>query len=436
MPYKIVHTPVSSVRADAIAVPTDVVLSTAYKYGLDQRRVERFRSMCPHLEQGSVAVMHQMDSTIKHVVFVIQENKPETSAELASCYQAVFERAAANKWESIALPLFTLSQRTTFPTKTIYDVAIKEIKRALSENDLNIVLSMTEAQNIPVRRGLFDRISDYLKVFVDTPKQHGWADQHIREYRPATMADRDESILFDSVNKLLRPSPFEELSDDEDDFFEFALPDQAELPLPPPASSAEKTAESSHAFFVPSPKPSPAKTPKVVDPYADPRSDEDMEAIYGDRYSKRPRAHRQLKEEWRAYEAPRASYDPTRNRVETEESFSEAVLRIIREKSLSDPECYNRANVSRAVFNKIKQSALYPDSRSYKPSKATALALALALELSLDETNDLLKKAGLALSHSDKGDVIVEYFLVHRIYDIFELNEVLFRFDQPLLGSF
>ena len=88
------------------------------------------------------------------------------------------------------------------------------------------------------------------------------------------------------------------------------------------------------------------------------------------------------------------------------------------------------------MFNKIKQSALYPDSRSYKPSKTTALALALALELSLDETNDLLKKAGLALSHSDKGDVIVEYFLVHHMYDIFEVNEVLFRFDQPLLGSF
>ena len=130
-----------------------------------------------------------------------------------------------------------------------------------------------------------------------------------------------------------------------------------------------------------------------------------------------------------------AGFDPLRGRVVTEEGFPEAVLRLIGEKNMTDPQCYSRANISRAVFNKLKQSALNPAKHTYRPSKTTALALAVALELSLDETDDLLKKAGLALSRSDKGDVIVEYFLVNRIYDIFEINEALFSFDQPLLGS-
>ena len=73
--------------------------------------------------------------------------------------------------------------------------------------------------------------------------------------------------------------------------------------------------------------------------------------------------------------------------------------------------------------------------KGYMPSKRTALALAVALELSLEETEDLLERAGFALSHSQKFDVIVEYFILHGKYDIFEINEVLFRYDQPQLGG-
>ena len=96
---------------------------------------------------------------------------------------------------------------------------------------------------------------------------------------------------------------------------------------------------------------------------------------------------------------------------------------------MSDPEVYKRANLSRKLFSKIRKN------KDYRPSKPTALALAIALRLNLDETKDLIGRAGFALTHSSKFDIIVEYCIQKNIYNIFELNEILFAFDQPLLGG-
>lgn len=112
-----------------------------------------------------------------------------------------------------------------------------------------------------------------------------------------------------------------------------------------------------------------------------------------------------------------------------DEPFNITLLQLIDAKGMANTEVYKRANIDRKLFSKICTG------KGYTPSKRIILALAIAMKLTLPETDDLLERAGYALSHSQKFDVIVEFFIVSGKYDIFEINQVLFQYDQPLLGA-
>ena len=124
-----------------------------------------------------------------------------------------------------------------------------------------------------------------------------------------------------------------------------------------------------------------------------------------------------------------STYDLAGLLDETDAGFSETLLLLIDRTGKKDSEIYKRANVDRKLFSKIR------NNKNYKPSKSTALAFAIALELDLDETKDFIGRAGFALTHSSKFDIIVEYFIKKRNFNIHEINLALFEFDQSLLGA-
>ena len=109
-----------------------------------------------------------------------------------------------------------------------------------------------------------------------------------------------------------------------------------------------------------------------------------------------------------------------------EETFSQRLLRMIDERGMTDSEAYAKAYVDRRHFSKIRKDV------NYVPNKKSVLAFTIALELSLDEAKDLLASAGFALSRSSKTDIIVAYFLQNKIYDMFEINDVLDAYGQPV----
>ena len=161
----------------------------------------------------------------------------------------------------------------------------------------------------------------------------------------------------------------------------------------------------------------------------------DIAAYIDDHYvdahtdSRRERMRRMGVVESRMLTAPMAASGLDEALAHLDAGFSETLLKLIDRSCKKDAEVYRKANVDRRLFSKIRNN---PD---YKPSKPTAVAFAIALELSLPETRDLIARAGYALSPSSKFDVIIEYFITQRDYDIFKINEALFAFDQSLLGA-
>ena len=258
-----------------------------------------------------------------------------------------------------------------FPKEIAMNIAMGAIQEFLLENDMTVYLVVFSKSAVSLSEKLFQRISS----FID---ENYVLEANLKQYGVSNKCNVREQ----QQNLILREQTRRrQILEEEADYS--AAPRADEMTAPSPLASPSAAPEV--------PRPAKASAPRM------------------------------------SLLRPRPSLQDLL--AETDAGFSETLLKLIDRTGKKDSEIYARANISRQHFNKIKN---HP---GYKPTKATAIAFAIALELDLEETRDLIGRAGYALTKSSKFDVIIMYFIRERNYNIMDINTALFEFDQSLLGA-
>lgn len=306
--------------------------------------------------------------------------------QLAACYRNALELAEAHGCESVAFPLIS-SGAYGYPKDQALHVAVGAIGAFLDAHEMTVFLVIYDRESSGIGTALYSDIAAYI------------SDNYVERY-----AD-------DAAERLRRGNPPPDAW--RLDTVSFSLPPMEEAAASPAAPAAPEKKKPRALFGARRRSGERAETPRAPREGAPDRPAPVFTAP-------------QLAAPAPPY-APRAqSLDEALARLD--ESFSEMLLRKIDEAGMTDAQCYKKANIDRKLFSKIRSD------KQYRPSKPTALAFAIALELPLSEARELLEKAGFALSRSSKFDIIVEYFIQRGNYNVFEINEALFAFDQSLLG--
>ncbi len=299
---------------------------------------------------------------------------------VARCYSNSLELAAELGCESIAFPLIATGTYG-FPKDEALRIAMAEISRFLLANEMEVLMVVYDKESFEVSGKLFSDIKSFIGE-----REATYEPLH-RSYSPIETSGRNMSGSSVQHGAGIYP---EKASGRRRFLDRFLKRDEAEKQEPEeaPEEAVELWEESEASQMMSAPSYAPSYAP--------------------------------------AFPSKEESLDERLKHLD--KTFQQYLFMIIDRRGLTDPEVYKKANIDRKHFSKIRSNV------DYTPSKKTALALAIALELSLDETRDLLSRAGLALSPSMISDRIIEYCIETSNYDIYEINCILFKYDQPTLG--
>lgn len=399
MPFTIERNDLASVSADAIVVAANEDLQITGGVGEAVAKAAGFTNVqeacnaIGHCPTGSAVATPAFDLPAKVIIHAVgpiwQGGSQNEVALLRDAYDAALSCAAENNAHSIALPLLSAGIYG-FPADISLSVAQNAIHDYLDSHDTEIRLVLFDRTALQAGLSSYDRIAEYIDdVYVD--KQ---LDARKKAHRTETLSDA---------------------------FLTAAGTAYGALSAPP--SAVSPTAASPSAAILSSLFSSRKDTEKETSEDLEGADTQDsVEAVY-----EGPLTENYNYEESLAREMPSKSSSLSDLLDSLDASFSTTLLALIDTKGMTDAQVYKRANMSRQLFSKIRSDAFY------KPTKKTVLALAIALELDLSTTEDLLRRAGFALSHSNKADIIVEYFIKNNQFDIFEINATLYAFDQPIL---
>ena len=397
MPFEIIRGDITATKADAIVntANPNPVIGSGVDAGIHKKAGSKLltaRKKIGPIPVGQAAVTRAYNLDAKFIIHAVgpvwQDGKHGEEALLRRCYDNALALAAKKHCESVAFPLLSAGN-DGFPKAAALQIAVSAFSAFLMDHEMHIILVVFDRDAFALSEKLFRSVRSYIdEHYIRQKLREEYAVTDGDDIRRAIRRERlSRTGALPPLPTPLRPPPQE--NDDE------PIRDAA------PSTSPQKA------------PPEFAKTAPIM-----PQEYAAVSSRFEDRDASPVAAPMSA--------APAGLEDLLR---QTDAGFSETLLKLIDRTGKTDAEIYKRANIDRKLFSKIRGNP------AYQPSKTTALAFAIALELDLDETRDFIRRAGYALSHSSKFDIIVEYFILQKNYNVMELNETLFAFDQPLIGA-
>lgn len=384
MALQIIRNNIVNVEADAIVNTANPMVAvgrgvdSAIYEAAGRDKLLEARAAIGEMKTGEVAYTPAFDLNAKYIIHAIGPawmggDHGEREA-VAACYSKALALADELKCESIAFPLMATGTYG-FPKDEALQIAIREISTFLLAHEMEVYLVVYDKESFEVSGKLFAGIKSYL--------------EEDEELFVGSAIESDEIADFDnSLPQMSRILEYSEHAHDEEDM-------------------SRREMRARRRLFG-------NRIGHIKDLHTEDFHTEDFHT-----------------EDFNAEQM--VNYAPSKSladRIENlDKTFQEHLFMLIDRRGLTDPEVYKKANIDRKLFSKIRNNI------DYAPSKRTAVALAIALELSLDETKDLLMKAGYALSPSSTFDKIIEYCIEEGEYDVHTINIYLFDFDQPILGA-
>ena len=439
MPFQIIRNDITKVRADAIvntANPEPVYgggTDAAIYRAAGEEKLLRERRKIGRINAGEVAVTPAFGLQAKYIIHTvgpvwIDGNHREYEL-LASCYRKSLLIARQLECKSIAFPLISTGVYG-FPKDKALDIALDQISAFMENSEMDVTLVVFDRRAFDLSASLQEGVrqfinENYVAAREDEEYGEGGLAAHVRNRRRRRDSDAGRSAGRPSrgLRDLLRetgerwrrkPGPDKEAgsrpsysAQDSGFFAEEEYPEEYEMSF-----SGTWDLESSAL---------PDSAPQVGSdavPQAGPES--------ASQAGPGPAPRKEFRIESPSPARQRSLQDVM---AHVGESFRDRLLRLIDERGLTDAQVYKRANLDRKLFSKIRCNA------DYTPKRKTAISLAVALELNMDETTDLLRSAGIALSPGSRFDLIISYCIQNGIYDIYRINALLFDYDQPLLGA-
>lgn len=414
MPFRIIRNDITRVAADAIvntANPEPVVGSgtdSAVYAAAGKDVLLAARKKIGRIARGEAAVTPAFGLNAKYIIHTVgpvwRDGNHGEAEKLRACYRKPLLLAEQLDCESIAFPLISTGVYG-FPKALALKIAEEEITGFLENSEMEITLVVFDRASFEISAARKADISRYID-------EHYVADQAAAEYFGKIPPTVDVSYTMPS------PAPG-------------AVPNMAQTTASDMALDAETEEALAYGGYA---GPAPGAAGGLA-PQDWPEEGPTLEIPAAPAPRRRPFLSFGRKEKAADQAAEKGGKKEKKKSLAAlvgrpEEDFSTQLFRLIDERGLSDPDVYKKANITKQVFSKIRSK------KDYQPSRNTALALALALELNMDQTTDLLSRAGYAFSPSNKTDIVIRYCIENRIFRLFDVDSYLLSFDLPTLSYY